>query len=165
MAREILFDAKPGKVVHHGQLVYRVHEWSLDFEPGQIADCSVSVQDIEVEFDSVTRCASQISGYHPHIGWKKKALHVPEFFPGSLVLLDNSIEDTDIVRLKGTWEWETFYDPKTGWMCVGYDTPHEDDTAVEFATGIIAVVNQHHLKALWGCPAHRRATQKCALGA
>lgn len=36
--------------------------------------------------------------------------------------------------------------------CVGYDTPHEDDTAVEFATGIIAVVNQHHLKALWGCP-------------
>lgn len=99
----VQFQAKPGKLLHQGQPVYRKKEWGFDFEPPQIGgDCAVLVGDVEILFNSVLRSANQLRGLCPHTRWIKRSLLIPESFTGSLLLLNDTIDAPDIVRLDGT---------------------------------------------------------------
>ncbi len=144
------FQAKPGKLLHRGQPIYRKKDWGFDFEPPQVGgDCAVLVGDVEILFNSVLRSASQLRGLCPHTGWIKRSLPIPESFTGSFLLLDNSIDVPDIVRLDGTSAWSASYDPGSGWICIGDDTSIAQGMGVEFATDSIAVLHNTFLKALW----------------
>lgn len=146
----VQFKARPGKLMYRGQPGYRKKDWGFDFEPPQVGgDCAVLVGDVEILFDSVLRCACQLSGFCPHTRWIRKSLSVPEAFMGSFLLLDDTIDAPDIVRLDGTPDWNVSYDPQTGWICIGYDTHDSADVSVEFATDTIAVLHTTYLKALW----------------
>lgn len=152
----MFFSVKEEKSMHQGQIIYKDNDLAFDFLPHQMSNCTVLIGAINMDFiiysDNVKR-ASQIWGYHPltHI-WIQKELYTPSFLQGSLVLLDNTIEDTDIIQLEDTFQWKTYHDYRTGWICIGSDEQEEDDIAVEFATNIVAVVYQQRLKALWVKP-------------
>jgi hypothetical protein len=140
---------RKGPLEYYGQVVYVKRDWSFDFVPHQMCGCSILIADIELCFHSEIRRASEIGGYHPDATWIHKPLTPPHAFTGSLILLDDTIEDGDIVRLEGSFEWPTSYDPASGWVCVGDDQTSTEDEAVEFATNTMVVLRQQQLKALW----------------
>jgi hypothetical protein len=147
--RDMLFRAEKGPLEHHGQVIYIKRDWSFDFVPRQGCECSILIVNIELCFDAETRRASEIGGYHPDAKWIHKLLTPPHAFTGSLILLDDTIEDGDIVSLEGSFEWSTFYDPTSGWVCVGNEQTSAEDEAVEFAANTIVVLHQQQIKALW----------------
>jgi len=147
---QVRFQAKPGELMYHGHPVYRREDWGFDFEPSQVGgDMGVLVRDVEVLFDSALRCASQVSGFCPHMSWIRKSLSIPASFTGSLLLLDETIDTPDIVRIDGSSDWNVSYDPGTGWVCIGFETEDQEDVAVEFATDTIVVLHPPYLKAVW----------------
>lgn len=149
----MLFEVEEGPLRHIGQLVYIMKDSAFDFQPQQIADCSIEVDYISIDFiiyyNDVKR-ASQIWGYHyPPESWVKKELQKPEFFAGSLLLIDDVIDDGDTLVLHGSREWETYYDIHTGWVCIGDCDHSKEDMAVEFVSDAVAIINNQQLKALW----------------
>jgi hypothetical protein len=153
LEKQILFTAEEGNVLHQGNIVYVQRDDAFNFVPQQITNCSVLIGDLELcfLFDAHNlKRASQVWGFHaPPLQWRQQRLRPPEFFPGSLILLDTTIEEGDIVRLKGSEEWRTYYDPMTAWVCIGDMTWSKDDIAVEFATNSVAVIQGSQLKSLW----------------
>jgi hypothetical protein len=153
VGENMLFEAEKGELLHHGQIVYVQDDYAFDFVPQQIANCIVLIDTIELDFiiyyNDIKR-ASQIWGFHaPPTLWIKKELHVPAFFTGSLILLNETIEEGDIIRLEGSDTWNTYYDAQTGWVCIGADNQDEEDVTVEFATNLLAVLQKKQLKAIW----------------
>jgi hypothetical protein len=150
---DMLFDSEEGILQHRGQLTYVLGDYAFDFLPHQTANGTVLIRDIQMSFiiDSEGRkSATQIWGYHPfHLIYRKKELCIPNFVTGNLIILDETLEEGDIIRLEGSEEWYTCYDSSTGWLCVGDEILNKDDIAVEFATNIIAVLRHKQLISLW----------------
>ena len=153
---DLLFEAIKGKVSYQGQIVYRRDEWSFDFLPNQVSDFAVIVGMLNIAFIVVGTSiayACQIWGYHPHTIWIEKKLSLPISFEGNLVLRSDVVNEFDNVTLEEAKRWKTYYDDAIGWVCIGDDSQDKEDLAVEFATGIIAVINKQHLKSIWLKPA------------
>jgi hypothetical protein len=152
---DLRFEAKKGTLYYHGQVVYRREEWSFDFLPRQVSDFAVIIAMLDILFivvgDSIAH-ACQICGYHPHTIWIKKELSLPASFEGSLILHSDVVNEFDNVKLEGAERWKTSHDETLGWLCIGNDRKDQEDQAVEFATGIIAVVNRQRLKSIWFKP-------------
>ena len=152
----MLFAIEAGPILSHGQVVYVQQDYALNFVPSAYSDCSVLVRDVELGFawfyNDIKR-ANQVSGYcGPPTNWRQLQLCIPEFHPGRLLLLDETIEEGDIVRLEGSGTWDISYDPATSWVCFGETNAHQDDIAVEFATDCGAILRANHLQALWVKP-------------
>ena len=149
----MLFEAEKGDLLHQGQVVYVQDDYAFNFVPAQIADCTVLIGTLELNFIFYYRDvkrASQIWGFHaPPKRWIRKELHAPSFFTGSMILLHETIEEGDIFGLEGSEAWHTYYDAQTGWVCMGTDVQDKEDIAVEFATNVVAVLQKNQLKALW----------------
>lgn len=54
-----------------------------------------------------------------------------------------------MVRLPGSETWQSLYDSKTGWLCLGDISVEEGDSMVEFLEGVVAVIRKRQLRALW----------------
>lgn len=129
--------------------------YAFDFEPPQPIDISLEFGYLLLEFDSESGLAKQLGGYHPHLGWINKKLTTPKAIEGGLILINakkflqppgvalSIIEDS---------QWNTYFDKETSWVCFGDFATNDTDTAVEFANGIIAVLHDHQIKALWMKP-------------
>ena len=59
------------------------------------------------------------------------------------------VESGESERIVDVNEWKTFYDPSTGWVCIGNPVADKDEIAVKFATDTIAVLSNDNLKSLW----------------
>ena len=138
---------KTAKIVE-GQVIYRKNEHSFDFEPAINTDYSLMIGNLYLGFDSESMLARQIWGYHPSTGWINKGLVFPTSFPGGLQI-NQEIEVGMTHRLVNIGEWKTYYDPKTGWICIGDDKNLQDDISIEFATDSIAVLSFNKLKSIW----------------
>ena len=46
-------------------------------------------------------------------------------------------------------EWPTFYDPISGWLCIGQPITSQTCESVEFATNTVAVIDEASLRAIW----------------
>lgn len=57
-------------------------------------------------------------------------------------------EIDDAKRVEGSNNWSTFYDPISGWICIGSHSSKES-AAIEFASNTIAVVCNQMIVALW----------------
>lgn len=135
-----------------GRLVYVARDWAIDFETeGEeqgSRDGTILVRDLNIDFDLHTKEALTIWGYHPHTRWKRATLRVPYAFPGNL-LLEEKRGLLEIVRLPESEAWQSQYDAKTRWLCVGDPQLEDEDQAVEFLTNAIAVIKRTDLKAIW----------------
>ncbi|MDO4720147.1 MAG: hypothetical protein Q4A78_05755 [Peptostreptococcaceae bacterium] len=126
---------------------YTKEEYSFNFEPRLAASVSILVGDVHISF--FYSKARQISGYNPYLGWIKKDLTVPEAPQGVLRLEEEPDEDE---RIEGSKTWKTFFDPKTGWVCIGNEDISMEMEAVEFATNTIAVISHGKLISIWVKP-------------
>lgn len=136
--------------MRQGQLIYRKSEYSFDFLPSQGGGYDILIADLTITFDVSTLCAIQVWGYHPYLHWIQQKLWVPQTKEGSIQFLKNTMIDDEIAeRIEGTYEWPTYYDRTSGWVCIGNCECKIDDIVLEFATNIVAVINQRKLKSLW----------------
>jgi hypothetical protein len=153
MEEHMFFAPEDGPILSQGQGVYVQQDYALDFVPRPYSDCSVLIGFVELGFawfaNDIKR-ANQVSGYcGSPTAWRKLQPYVPAFHPGRLLLLDETIEEGDIVRLQGSDTWDISYDPATSWVCFGETSAHKDDIAVAFATNCGAILRTNQLKALW----------------
>jgi hypothetical protein len=131
-----------------GQSIYRSNEHSFDFLPVQSGDTSLLIGYLQIMVDSETRLVKQIWGLHPKTTWSQSALSLPKSRRGEL-LVTTDVKAGNDVRIVEEGEWATTYDNALGWICIGDYSKGPLDEAVEFANGVIAVVNRSNLKAIW----------------
>lgn len=132
-----------------GTLIYRKEDHSFDFEPIMSSDFSIMIGYLHITFDSYTRVARQIWGFHASDSWQHKILQQPISFQGELLLDDSiNIESGEVERIIEVDEWSTFYDHQSGWICIG-DSHAIAEVAIEFALSTIVVLEKNRLKAIW----------------
>jgi hypothetical protein len=152
----MLFSFEEGPMLHYGHIVYIRQEYALNFVPSQYSDCYILIGDVEVGFRSYfdkRKLATQVGGYcGTPTRWHHQRLFAPEFRMGRLLLLDETIEEGENVRLEGSNIWSISYDPTTSWVCFGETLSATDAVAVEFATDCGAILQANQLKALWVKP-------------
>lgn len=114
------------------------------------SDFSIIVEYLNLAFDSYTRAARQIWGFNASRSWQHKVLQVPVYFKGNL-LLDSSftIASGEAERIIDIDIWVTFYDVKSGWICIGDPDRSLTQVGIEFASNTIAILDHDQLKAIW----------------
>lgn len=90
----------------------------------------------------------QLSGFNHNYNWIEKELVIPKFKSGYLKVLfkKNYASGTGIQYIT---DWHTYFDKRTGWICVGHPDCQSDWGRVEFAKNTIAVVSDGKLKSIW----------------
>lgn len=131
-----------------GQPIYLKDEYSFDFEPTENVDISLLVGYLTLGIDSETMQVRQVYGYNPNSSWTEKSLLLPLSTPGALIL-EGDIEPGVSKRLVDSNSWSSYYDRKSGWICIGSYELTANDKVVEFANETIAVVENGYLKSLW----------------
>ncbi|MCO5386044.1 MAG: hypothetical protein NHB14_10040 [Desulfosporosinus sp.] len=135
-----------------GSVVYSKEENSFDFIPSRNADIIMLLGYLHVGIDSETMSVQQVWGLSPFESWNKKALIIPAFSVGEL-LLDGDLQPGMTYRIAGSETWTTNFDSKSGWFCVGDCETIRTDNVIEFANNSVAVISDGLLKALWLRPA------------
>ena len=145
------FEIREHRLLRNGTVVYIKNDYSFDFHPRQVVYFHLLIENLHLSLqeEKGLNCACQIGGYHPYPVWVHKTLTLPSFVKGSLILFNDQSEDDDIIRMVEVGEWKTYFDPETGWVCIGSDVINTHSRGVEFASDIIAIVEHQELKSLW----------------
>jgi len=133
-----------------GQLIYSTKDQSFQSLPLMGGGLCLLLGYLQLVFDPFTMCAIETWGLSGVISWKNKPIKTPLYSAGQLKLLAN-IDDFMLER-GYRLEYISYtptYNPATGWLCYGDYNVDTQDEAVEFATNIVAVVNNEKLKSIW----------------
>ena len=128
---------------------YIIEENSFFYDPWNDVDFSIIVGkgynslDLNLDSDNVL----QLTGYNPRKKWISQALVIPKNKTG-LLKVHISKKQQKGSGLQYVDDWKTFYDEKSGWICIG-NPQCENDPAVEFAKNTLAVIVNSELKAVW----------------
>jgi hypothetical protein len=133
-----------------GQLLYIKDDYSLLYEPF-CPNVGVSIMCGEyTSLDTIceTGVIAHISGYNSKQSWIAKEMEMPLAKKGQLKV------HFDEPPMKGTGidydrSWNTFYDMRTNWLCIGDIAIEGEDDCIEFASKIIAVLRGKQLVAIW----------------
>lgn len=134
--------------IHLGSLIYYKEENSFNFVPSRNADISLLVGYLHIGVDSETMTFQQIWGFQPYEGWIKKALNIPNFIEGEL-MVEGNIQPGMTYRIDGSEKWAAKFDSQTGWVCIGENEIAKNDSFIKFADNTVAVINNDKLKSLW----------------
>ena len=98
--------------------------------------------------DSEDMCIKCLWGFSPRESWKSADLSVPLATEGKLKLI-GEYEAGLTWRVDKNRIWESYYDRKIGWYCIGTTPLEEGDNVVKVIDNMIAVVNSSkELKAI-----------------
>jgi hypothetical protein len=157
MIRFLSYDCPPLP----GQLIYRAYEYSFDFilesreeaasRAGNKGLTSLVIGTLQIEIGIETRLALFVWGLHSHVGkWRQGVL--PRISPekgGVKILFDEEPVIGVSQGLVEVGEWQTTYDPDTGWICVSANEPDVAESHREFAQDTIAGLTDEKLVSLW----------------
>lgn len=142
----------------NGSIQYYADEYSFNSVPTLPSMPAVLIQNLNLTFDIPSRSANDIWGYHNYTQWKKAELKSPASVDGRLILT-SEIEYDGIYSIERADEWETHYDPQTGWVCIGgletqsYDAfTDKFNGCVEFYPNVIAAIKSGECNAVWMRP-------------
>ena len=140
--------------IKNGIIKYLVDEYSFNSFPIQKSLPALLIRDINLTFDYNTKTANDIWGYHPFNNWIVSRLILSKYCKGELNLL-LSMDEKEIYRIPSTEKWQTYYDPNSGWVCIGNSNVIFEDNydkytgAIEFYPNVIAVLYNGELEAIW----------------
>ena len=133
--------------INEGQAVYNKSDNFFDFISNNIGDSiTLLIGYIQLTIDANTNQLVRVWGPHPYRLWKEHSLDVPKAKKG-IVIIENDYEASIAYREPEMQGWKTYYDQKSGWVCVG--DPKIKETAIMFATDIFVVIKDNEIKALW----------------
>ena len=137
-------------VVFNGQAQYLKDESSFFYDPWNAVNFSILIEqgynslDINLETGRVL----QVTGINPNYNWIEKELVTPVFKRGILTV------SFDEKRQEGTGiqyanDWQTYFNYKTGWVCIGNPDCNSESKSVEFAQNSVAVIDDGQLSSIW----------------
>ncbi|MDW8244656.1 MAG: hypothetical protein RMJ88_15725 [Thermogemmata sp.] len=141
-----------------GKPIYIVKEWSFCYVVKSsyiptVHLASFVTDTIELWINIDTCICVYVDGYHPYGLWELASLCIPDYAPGILkahpseqILPGVGYDFEDMVP-PSSW-----FDPTTGWWCIGRKDHPKGSTAVEFATDCVAVLVDERLVSLWMRP-------------
>ena len=145
------FRYEKGANLARGALFYIADEKSLSYLPSQKNDYSLVLGRTYCTLDilSETKEVIQIGGFNPIEHWKKRRLQYPQSSPGRLYV------HTEGELLPGAGNnyglnWQTYFDPSANAICMGEDTDTGGCECITFRKGLVAVLREHALIAIWG---------------
>jgi hypothetical protein len=133
-----------------GKVIYIKREHSFIVKPFRNTDISIFIKDLGIDIESIGMRALGVGGYHPDGGsWIRKELNPPRAEEGALILEADIEPGRGDFRLPESLEFKTYYDEKSGWVCIGNCEKSKDSQTVEFLKNCIAVLEDGNLIALW----------------
>lgn len=160
---EVIFDTADiiGQHIYpvEGKPVYILRDWSFYYD---MKACYVPTVDlavltsgtIQLSINVDTWVCVFVDGYHHWGLWELVSLSVPHWTPG--VLKVHIAEELAKYFFPGCgYSMEdmvppkSWFDPTTGWWCIGTKEQPEGSVAIEFAQGCGAVVKDELLVSLW----------------
>jgi hypothetical protein len=143
-------------------MIYRRSEYSFDFiqvdqsellwrkQEGTMTPITIDTLQIEIAVD--TGLALYAWGYYPNIRWTMGELQNISSYarPGTFcVEVDEGLYIGEAISYVEFGEWNTVFDPHTGWACIGnYEISHTA-RCIEFASNTVAVIDKERLEAIW----------------
>ncbi len=137
-------------MVFNGQAQYLKDEHSFFYDPWNDVNFSVLIAqgynslDMKLETGRVL----QVTGINPDYNWVEKELVTPAFQRGTLtVLFDEKHQKGSGVQYVN--DWQTYFDRRTGWVCIGDPHCSSEKRCVEFAENSVAVIDDGQLSSIW----------------
>jgi hypothetical protein len=148
---EVKFKAGPAWSEDDSKLVYRESEHSFDVlgrAAGGIS--SLLVEDLNLELDDQGRVL-YAWGLCPRTQWVQASLRPPRAERRKLLVTSGAPETPGTSRRLGAGgHWSALVSNDGAWVCIANSPAEEEQEAVEFMPGAIAVLDHlNRLKALW----------------
>lgn len=143
------FEIVKGSNIGNTEEQYLINDRSFDCNPSANVDINVAISYLNLGIDSEDMCVKCLWGFSPRESWKEVNLHVPSAIEGKLRLI-GEYEAGLTWRIDKNKIWESYFDKKSGWYCIGDSILEDGDTAVKITNNMITVVdNTSQLKAIW----------------
>jgi hypothetical protein len=156
---EIIPNVPP--VSGHPRYVRDEHAFAFGVDPAEIETrkgtagaTSFVVDTLQLEVAVARSLCLYTWGYCPMRRWSRHVLSPPRAQPGAL----RAIHETPLVPgvsigLEEMIPTTAWFDPASGWFCIGHSEPPPSARAVEFATGSLAILlGDGRLSSLWVKP-------------
>lgn len=137
-------------IVFNGQAQYLKDEYSFFYDPWNDVNFSILIEhgynslDIKLENGRVL----QVTGINPNYNWIEKELVAPVFQRGILtVSFDEKCQEGTGIQYAS--DWQTYFNYKTGWVCIGNPDCNIKSKSVEFAKNSVAVIDNGQLSSIW----------------
>ena len=134
----------------NGQAQYLKDEYSFFYDPWNDVNFSILIEqgynslDVKLETDRVF----QVTGINPNYNWIEKELVAPVFQRGILtVSFDEKHQEGTGIQYAN--DWQTYFNRKTGWVCIGNPDCSIESKSVEFAKNSVAVIENGKLYSIW----------------
>lgn len=134
----------------NGQSQYLKDEYSFFYDPWNAVNFSILIEngynslDIKLEDGRVL----QMTGINPDYNWIEKELVIPLFKQGILtVSFDGKYQEGTGIQYASNWQ--TYFNSKTGWVCIGNPDCNSKSKGVEFAKNTVAVIDNEQLSSIW----------------
>lgn len=133
-----------------GQIQYLINEQSFYYYPCNNTSFSIMIGqgynslDVDIESGHVL----QLTGLNPMQNWISKELGMPTYKSGILTTLFNEKYPKG-TGIQYTSEWNTYFDIKTGWVCIGNPDSIQHGIGIEFAANTVALFCYGQLSAVW----------------
>ncbi len=150
MLKQIRFIVTYENNVFSGQAQYLKDEHSFFYDLWNDVNFSILIGqgynslDIELETGRVL----QVTGLNPNYNWIEKELVTPVFKQGILtVSFDEKHQEGTGIQY--ATDWKTYFNYKTGWVCIGDPDCNTGSKCVEFAKNSVAVIDNGQLSSIW----------------
>lgn len=128
---------------------YNVEKSSLGFPDHSNALISIGIGFAGLEVDPETKCVIGIKGLLPRSIWLKKKLKTPVSKKGNLTISTKGVELRNKTYIQINKQEDTYYDAKTGWICIGERKVYSFDEPIEFLSNAILVLRDNKVISLW----------------
>lgn len=143
------FEIVTGCKMENTEEQYIINDRSFECSPYRNVDISIAIAYLNLGVDSEDMCVKCLWGFSPRESWREVALFVPSATEGTLRLV-GEYEAGLTWRIDGEKMWESYFDQRNGWYCIGTPMLQEEDTAVKVIDNLIVVLNNaNELKAVW----------------
>lgn len=132
-----------------GKYNYNIEKSSLGFPDHNNALISIGIGFAGLEIDPTTKEVIGIKGLLPRSIWLKKKLKTPNSFKGKLNVITNGVDLRNKTYIQVNKQDDTYYDAKSGWICIGDKKIYSLDEAIEFLDGAILVLRDNLIVSFW----------------
>jgi hypothetical protein len=122
-----------------------IGDFDVALHAGTLLTIGVSFAGLLV--NAKTKKVTTVSGLLPKSIWYRKKLTAPSALKGEVTVNHKDVSNYTIMKcLK---DESSFYDSKSGWLCIGNRKLVKNTTNVQIMENVILVFENNELKSLW----------------
>ena len=131
------------------KFVYNVEKSSLGFPDHSNALISIGIGFAGLEVNPENKVVTGVKGLLPRSIWLKKKLKTPKSSKGVITIQAEGVDIRNKTYIQVCKQEDTYYDAKTGWICIGERKIYDFDDCIEFLNGAILVIRDSKIVSLW----------------